>query len=246
MNRDKAIEILSAFRPGTEDERDPVFVEALQVAEHDAELAAWLAERKAFDSTVSRRLAASPLPQGLFDQIQAGVTLRQMEARHKRRRLMALAACIVLFLTLAGLWLHHQNFTQTTQFAACRSDMVRFLQQFPRLDLETANLAQTRQWLADTRHLQQVEFPVGLQRFPTIGCRTLEWHGHPLALVCFMVDGEVVHFIVIPRSSIPDGPSNSEPLFARVGGETTMAWSRGDLTYVVLSKASENFLRKRL
>ena len=246
MSRDEAKEVLSAFRPGTEDERDPVFVEALLVAQHDSELAAWLAERQAFDSAVKRQLAASPLPTGLFKQIRTGVTLRKAAARHKRQRLLALAACFVLFLTLAGLWGYHRNFSETTQFAACRSDAVRFLQHFPKLDLETANLAQARQWLANARHLQQVQFPGGLQRFPTIGCRTLEWHGQPLGLVCFMVDGEVVHFIVIPQTSIPDGPPTSEPHFVRVGGTTTVAWSRGDLTYVVLSKASEGFLRQRL
>jgi len=246
MSRDQAKEILSAFRPGTEDERDPVFLEALQVAEHDSELAAWLADRQAFDSAVKRRLAASPLPPALFEQIRIGGTLRQRQARHRRQRLLALAACLVLFLTLAGLWRYRRNFTETTQFAACRSEMVRFLQQFPRLDLETANLAQAREWLADTHHLQQIQFPAGLQRFPTIGCRTLDWHGHPLGLICFMVDGEVVHFIVIRRSSIPDGPPTSEPQFARVGGDTTVAWSRGELTYLVLSKANEGFLRERL
>jgi len=246
MSRDQAKEILSAFRAGTEDERDPVFVKALQLAEQDRELSAWLAERQAFDSAVKRRLATSPLPPGLFEQIRTGVTFRRAKARHQRQRRMALAACFVLFLTLAGLWLYHRNFTETTQFAAYRSEMVRFLRQFPRLDLETANLAQARQWLADTRHLQQVQFPAGLQRFPTIGCRTLQWHGHPLGLVCFMVDGEVVHFIVIPRSSIPDGPPNSEPQFARVGGQTAVAWSRGELTYLVLSKAGDGFLRARL
>jgi len=246
MSRDQAKEILSAFRPGTEDERDPVFVEALQLAAQDGELSAWLAERQAFDSAFKRRLSASPLPEGLLEQIRIGATLRQTKARQRRRRLLALAACLVLLLTLAGLCLYQWNLTETTQFSACRSDMVDFLQHFPKLDLETANLAQARQWLADTRHLQQVQFPTGLQRFPTIGCRTLEWHGHGLALVCFMVDGEVVHFIVIPRSRIPDGPPTSEPQFARVGRETTVAWSRGDLTYMVLSKASEGFLRKRL
>jgi len=246
MSRDQAKEILSAFRPGTDDERDPVFLEALQVAEHDPQLAAWLAERQAFDSIVKRRLAASPLPSGLLEQIRIGVTLRQTEARHQRQWLAALAACFILVVTLSALWLYRRNSIQTTQFAACRNEMVRFLQHFPRLDLETASLAQARQWLADTRHLQQVQFPTGLQRFPTIGCRTLDWYGHPLGLVCFMVDGEVVHFIIIPQSSIPDGPPSSEPQFARVGRETTVAWSRGDLTYLVLSKASEGFLRKRL
>jgi hypothetical protein len=246
MSRHEAKEILSAFRPGTEDERDPMFIEALEVAEHDSELAAWLAELQAFDSAVKRKVAVSPLASGLFERIHTGVTLRRAEGHQKRLWLMALAASLVLFLMLAGLWLYHRNFAETTQFAACRSDMVRFLQRFPRLDLETASLAQARQWLADTRHLQQVQFPAGLGRFPTIGCRTLEWHGHPLGLVCFMVDGEVVHFIVIPRNRIPDGPASAEPQFARAGGETTVAWSRRGLTYLVLSKASEGFLRERL
>jgi hypothetical protein len=246
MSRDQAKEILSAFRPGTEDERDPVFVEALQLAEQDRELSAWLAERQAFDAAVKRRLAASLLPPDLSEQIRIGATLRQTKARQRRQRLWALAACLVLLLTLAGLFLYQWKFTETTQFAACRSDMVHFLQKFPKLDLETSSIAQARRWLDETRHLQEVQFPSGLQRFPTIGCRTLEWHGRPLGLVCFMVDGEVVHFIVIPRSSIPDGPPTLEPQFTRVGGETTVAWSRGDLTYLVLAKASEGFLRGRL
>lgn len=246
MSRDQAKEILSAFRPGTEDERDPVFIEALQLAERDSELSAWLAELQGFDSAVKRQLAASPLPQGVLDQLRVGVGRRQMEVRKRRRRLMALAACLVLFLTLAGLWIRHRTLTETTQFATCRRDMVRVLQRFPRLDLETATLAQARQWLADTQHLQQVEFPAGLQRFPTIGCRTLMWRGRSLALVCFMVDGEVVHFIVFQRSSVPDGAPTLVPQFARVGDTTTAAWSRGELTYLVLTKASEGFLRGRL
>jgi hypothetical protein len=246
MNREQAKEILSAFRPGTGDQQDPLFAEALELARHDSELAAWFKERQAFDAAVSRRLETVPLPTNLPEAIRAGVNRRWRTAYRRREVLTALAACLMLFLGLAGLWWRHENRQPATQFAACRRDMVQFLQQFPRLDLETENLADARRWLADTHHLQDVQFPARLQRFPTIGCRTIDWHGRSLALVCFVVDGEIVHFIVIPRSSIPDGPQSSEPQFARVDGTTTVAWSRGDLTYLVLSKASEKFLRARM
>jgi hypothetical protein len=246
MKREQAKEILSAFCPGTDDEQDPLFTEALELARHDPELAAWFKERQAFDAAVSRRLESSPVPPALLAEIRAGVARRQQSAYRRRQVLAALAACLILLLGLTGLWWHHQSQRETTQFAACRRDMVQFLQRFPRLDLETENLADVRRWLANTHHLRQVQVPAGLQRFPTIGCRTLEWHGRSLALVCFMVDGEIVHFIVIPRSSIPDGPQTSEPQFARVDGTTTAAWSRGNLTYLVLTKASAKFLHERM
>ncbi len=246
MNRQQAKEILSAYRPGSEDERDPVFAEALRLTERDPELAAWFNERQAFDAAVSRRLETIPLPAEVLGAIRAGVSRRQSAARRGRTVLLALAACLVLALGLAGIWWHRENQTPTSQFAACRRDMVEFLKRIPSLDLETASLADARRWLHNTRHLRQVQIPARLQRFPTIGCRTLDWHGQKLALVCFMVDGEVVHFIVIPRSGIPDGPPNSAPEFARVEGTTTAAWSQGDFTYLLLSRASEDFLRARL
>jgi hypothetical protein len=246
MNIEEAKEILSPFRPGSEDERDPMFAAALDLARRDPELAAWLKERLAFDAVVNRKLESIPVPPALLREIRAGVTLRQHAAHRRRELLMALAACLAVLLALAAFLWHRQGQRETTQFAAFRRDMVQFLQSFPRLDLETENLAEARHWLADTRHLLHVQFPAGLERFPTIGCRTLEWHGQSLALVCFMVDGEVVHFIVIPRSSIPDGPQTAQPQFARVAGTTTVAWSRGDLTYLVLSNASESFLRVRM
>ncbi|MDE3066257.1 MAG: hypothetical protein KGJ60_01770 [Verrucomicrobiota bacterium] len=246
MNHEQAKEILSAYRPGTDDERDPVFAEALELARRDPELAAWLKDQQAFDAAVRRRLVAVRVAPELLDEIRAGVSRRYRAVYRRREFLTALAACLVLLLTVAGVWWYRQSQRPTTQFAACRRDMVQFLHQFPRLDLETENLAQARQWLADTHHLRQVQIPAGLQRFPTIGCRTIEWRGRSLALVCFVVDGEIVHFILIPRSSIPDGPQTSEPQFARVNGTTTAAWSRGDLTYLVLTKASEKFLRERM
>ena len=43
MNRDEAMFILSAYRPGGADAHDAQFAEALDLAKQDAELAAWFA-----------------------------------------------------------------------------------------------------------------------------------------------------------------------------------------------------------
>lgn len=246
MNCERAKEILSSFRPGSDDEHDPVFTDALQLVERDPELEAWFKARLSFDAAVSRQLAASSMPPNLPEQIRTSVDRRRQATRRRQAVLAAVAACAVLLLTLTGFWWRYQGKPPTSQLAACRRDMVQFLQRFPRLDLETTSLAEARRWLADTHHLQQVQFSTGLERFPTIGCHTLQWHGRSLALVCFMVDGEIVHFIVIPRSSISDSPATSVPQFARVDGTTTVVWSRADLTYLVLTKESENFLRLRM
>lgn len=244
MNNEEAKAILSCFRPGTEDEHDPMFAEALAQAQNDPELSAWLKEQKAFDGAVSSKLAASSLPQNLLADIQAGVAARR--SGRSRNLYLALAASVVLVGAIAAVWLNGSGSRDNSQFAACRAYLVDYLKKFPRLDLETERLSRAREWLAETHHLQQIEIPAGLEKFPTIGCRTLEWHGQKLALVCFMVDGEVVHLILIPETAIPDGPTTSQPQFARVGKMSTVAWRKGDLTYLVLSKAGQKFLRERI
>jgi hypothetical protein len=245
MNSKQAKEILAAFRPGTEDERDPVFTEALALAEHDPDLAVWLKEQQAFDAAVSRRAQAFTVPPALLEEIRVSVKKRRQTRLHRRSVLTALAACLAFSTTLAVYWWFHRIPSEVNQFAVCRRDMVAFLLKFPRLDLETVSVTEARRWLADTHHLQQIEIPVRLLRFPTIGCRTILWHGQSLALVCFMVDGEVVHLILLPRGINAD-QLTATPQFARVAGVSTIAWSRGDLTYLLISKVSEDFLRQRL
>src|SRR3954449_8521602 len=69
MNSQEAKQILLLYRPGTADEQDPEFTEALAVTKHDAELARWLEEQVAIRKTLRARFQEIPVPAGLKEQI---------------------------------------------------------------------------------------------------------------------------------------------------------------------------------
>ena len=244
MNADEAKEILASFRPGTEDEQDPLFAEARRFAEHDAEVAAWLKEQRAFDTAVSCKMQESSVP-----PMPAFSPADSAEPTWWRgKRLLALAACLFICGTLAALWYSTTSQPQTDTLASCRQDMADYLKQFPRLDLETENLSDVQKWLADSQHLHDINLPDALKKFPTIGCRALSWHGRKLSLICFMADGEIVHLVLIPKTAFPGETIQEKPQFAEVHSTTTAAWRHGDFVYLAITHAAggEDFLRERL
>ena len=69
MDPDLAKLTLSAYRPGTEDVRDPHFAEALSEAERNPELAAWFAEAQRFDAEMAALLEGAPVPAEVRDRL---------------------------------------------------------------------------------------------------------------------------------------------------------------------------------
>jgi hypothetical protein len=53
--------LLASFRPGTDDASDPVFREALEQLEHDAELAAWFRAEQEFDVAMVEKFRQVPV-----------------------------------------------------------------------------------------------------------------------------------------------------------------------------------------
>src|SRR5438067_9896501 len=88
MTREETKRILAAYRPGEQDRLDSHFVEALQEAERDAELARWFAEEREFDRAVAGHISAVPVPFGLKTRILANTKPRN---RTKSRWVGALA-----------------------------------------------------------------------------------------------------------------------------------------------------------
>jgi hypothetical protein len=73
MDKEKARFILRCFRPDGSDAADPEFAEALLLAASDRELGDWLAKERAQDSEFSSSLGKLPLPDGLREEIMAGL-----------------------------------------------------------------------------------------------------------------------------------------------------------------------------
>lgn len=124
--------------------------------------------------------------------------------------------------------------------------MAQFLREFPKLDIATDRLPEVREWLSQQHPLVKADLPKELERFPSIGCRTVEWHGKKLALVCFMVEGQVVHLFVMPRNTFPDAGSSATPTLAKVGSQNTASWANGENLYLLVTQADKAVLQKLL
>ena len=243
MNLEEAKNILQTYRPGGEDFGDSMFAEALALSRSDPELAIWLEEQIRLDAAISRRLKQFTAPAELRAQILETAARRNVP---RRQWAWKLAACLAGLGLAAGLWLSRFTSEPESDFAAYREDMAEFLQEFPVLDVETERLAEMREWLSRRHSLVRATIPAGLERFPGIGCRTVEWRGKELALLCFMVSGEVVHLFVIHPSAFLANLQVESPQFARVHDMTTASWEKDGVAYLALTKGNEGFLRKHL
>ncbi len=246
MNREAAKIVLAACRPNGADANDPLVAEALALVQRDAELRAWFAAEQAADKAIAAKLKTAPLPEDLLARVRAGTQAR-LAVRSRRPSLpLAMAASLALLGLIAALWLNRSPSAPPGTFAAYRVEMTRFLRAFPKLDLATDRLPEVRAWLSQQHPLVQAKIPKGMERFPSLGCRTVEWQGKQLALLCFMAEGQVVHVFVMPRTAFPDALLTPAPIFAKVGPQSTASWASDDNLYLVVTAADEALLRKIL
>lgn len=245
MNNEEAKILLHAYHSDAGDPEDPRMAEALEQTRRDPELLAWFNQQRALDTAVCDKLQQVRVPPGLAKKILAGRKARIEPRRNRYRMPLALAASIVFLISLAVIVAGRFK-PPATGFAALRADMTEFLRTFPKLDLTTDRPLEVREWLSLQHPLVQAKIPKGLERFPSIGCRTVEWKGRKLALVCFMVEGQVVHLFVMTRIALPDAPLTPTPILAKVGSQNTAGWSSGDNLYLVVTQAEDSLLRKIL
>jgi len=245
MNSEEAKFLLHTRSLELGDPEDLRMAEALEQTRRDPELLAWFNQQRALDAALHDKLQHVRVPAGLVEKILAGREARIEPRRNRHLMPLALAASIVFLISLAVFVVGRSN-PPTTRFAAMQAEMALFLREFPKLDLATDRLPEVREWLARQHSLTQGSLPKALERFPGIGCRTVEWEGRKLALVCFMVEGQVVHLFVIPRSAFPDAALSSTPVLAKVGPQNTASWSNRDNLYFVVTQAGEALLQKYL
>lgn len=243
MTNDEAKMLLHACRVGDRPPDDPRLVEALELTRRDPELLAWFIAQQSMDATIADRLQNVPVPNGLAEGIVAGRKERLRKSRHRYRWPVALAATLILLLTLGAL-LSGRFVSPPTEYAALQTDMAEFLVTFPRLDLATDQWPAIARWLTSKPGLSAAQVPSGLEKYPGLGCREIQWRGKSLMLVCFAAQGQIVHLFVLPSGEFQGAPEVSTPNFNRVGGWNMAGWTRGSISYLALTKGDRGFLRK--
>lgn len=242
MDNQEARFILQAYRPDGRDATDPVFREALEVARRDPDLSVWLAGEQALDAALSQKLREVPVPASLKPSILAGLHVSQKIHWWRQSSVWAMAASLALL--IGSIVLIRTHTPPTLTVAEFRDNSAAYV---PKIELQhqSSNIAELQSWLRNRNSPSGANLPAAVSKTPPVGCRTLNWNGRQVALICFNGTPEA-HLFIVRSSDLRDAPVEGRPQFAQVAGMATATWTKGGETYVLASNGTKSDLEKFL
>jgi hypothetical protein len=215
--------------------------EARAMAEADPQLAAWLAERTAFDESLSAAMAPIAVPAGLRESIlraAAAGTAQRKSTSWLKPWLLAAAACLTLGTTVLLSTSGHSDSWQNQALSAVMS----LEHGTSLLDEEKDTLAEIRQSLAASGSVSPQKLPATLEAAQALGCKRVKIGSHPASIICFMLEsGKEAHIVVMNTSELP---SSSTPQFASEKDWNTATWSDGQQTFFLATTDDVAALKK--
>jgi len=243
MTNRQAKDILLRYRPGSPDEQDAEVRAALEHANRDPELRAWLADHRAFQSGVRNRLRSVDTPAGLREQILSERPARFRSTAAPRRLQIAGVTAVLLLLAGAILWMNTRRDAEA-RFETFRARMVKTALRGYAMDLNSRDPREVRDYLAAHQGQSDWRPPPGLAATPLIGCAALTWQGQPASLICYGRGTKPdLWLFIVDTASLPDPPADGDPQFARVNRLNTLSWSADGRTYVLAGAFDEQTLR---
>jgi hypothetical protein len=109
VNSHQAREILTLFRPGTDDPASLEFAEALGAVRADPELKVWFDQHCASFETLRARFQAIAIPEGLKEQIISERKVRTSKAFRRTVSLYAGAAALLILIALMATFYSHRR-----------------------------------------------------------------------------------------------------------------------------------------
>jgi hypothetical protein len=247
VNRDEAKKILLLHRPGSADADDPQIAEALALAKQDAELARWLEQHCTQQELLRAKFRELEPPPGLKQQIISEHAASQKIISWRRPVVLAAAALVMALIPLALLWVQS---SRPDTLAKYRARMVSAALRGYAMDLETNDMSQIRDYLAQRQSPSDYALPVGLKKVAVAGCAVEKWQGANVALVCFrtgkpLPPGEQsdLWLFVVDRTSLKDVPVSNVPQLARVNRLITATWTDGNKIYLLGVTGDEQAIR---
>lgn len=247
MNTPEARLVLQAYRLGGQDAAAPQFKAALEQLQRDPDLARWFKQEQAIDSKVQAKLRTALRPPAY---LKARLLAQRKTARPaplwRQPVWLAAAAAIVLLGVLATVWLKPPS--DLPLFASFRQTMLQSASQTAgHVSYETKDLAQILQWVKDHGAAGALELPGALRGQGAQGCRIVDWNGHKVTMICFLLNGkDHLDLFVLDSALFRDLALSQTPRFAQANGLMTATWTKGDKTYLLASASGEMVLRKYL
>lgn len=255
MSNDEAKFILSAYRPGGRDASDPAMAQALAQAKTDPALGAWFAREQAHAAAMTAKLGEIVPPAGLREAILAGGRVSGVDnetggalrasvpGRTARRGwwtrpvTLAAAAAVALLLSVAVWRLSPVSGGTMEEFA------VNFVDKGFRLPKHSADVAELKVWLSERHGPLPEALPAKFAELRALGCRTMNFKGRDVSLVCFERGGKEFHVFVARREELPGAATDATPRFLTKGSLVAATWMDAQNRYVVVSDADMVALR---
>jgi hypothetical protein len=249
MDNKEAKFILSAYRPDGQDGGDPRFAEALEQARRDSILRRWFEESIAFDGAMTEELCAYPVPSDLRETILTGVKVSRAPYWKNRWRKWAIAAAVVLSMTLGVLIWNNTRQAPVTgwQLQALDSILSSIARNESHFDVISRNPADLLKWLRANNAPAAKKLPRHLDKLPSIACKTFFWGGKPVSLICFTLpDGRAIHLVMTNVSTESDRAIKHRAKMIQQGHWATATWREGDMIYMLALEGSRDELRSYL
>jgi uncharacterized membrane protein YbaN (DUF454 family) len=243
----EAREILLLYRAGTADAADTEMSEALALARQDPELGRWFEQHRAFQKAMRAGFRQIEVPAhlkaSLLIQKPAQRTFVTPQVWWRRPVWLTAAAAVLLVLGLIGAWLKPRV---PDRFANFQSRMVGAAQLAYRMDLETNDMQQVRQLMANRGAPADYDVPPALEHLQLTCGGRLTWRSNPVTMVCFdRGDKQMLFLFVMKRSAVKDPPPKT-PQLVKVRQMLAASWTHGDNTYVLAGPEEADFLKKYL
>ena len=252
MTIEEAKLVLGACRPSGQDCQHPQVAEALELARTEPELARWWEEQRAFDQAVCSSVRECPVSRGLKARILAGQSVVRPAFRWGPAWWLAAAAAVVV---LIGLGVALQNRTNPAiarsgggDFENFRTDMVAFLDRLNRLDYQSREMVEVKNWLGQNGAADLSKLPAAIEESVPIGCRIVDWNGQKVTLVCFRSERDGTrykfHLLVAQRSETLQLPAGAGTIVANQSGWSTATWADEQNIYLLATASSEELIRR--
>jgi len=260
MNEKDAQLILESYRPGTDDDSDPIFIEALKVAESDPELLHWLKKNESMDQEINKALQGITPPAGLkqsiLDRAQFSTHSEKEHAPAHTRHpswwqspwTLSMAASLALMLFVAV------TITKPREAEAdwnvdriMDSASEQLGQPAPPLS-QRISIDTLKERLAN-RDLPQLSTRTEAERnIPaTEGYTLLDWDGLPVERWTFSNEaGELYHLYAIDGETLNPQPSIPAPVLKQEGEIALAAWTAKDTLYVLAHQGTIETLKPML
>lgn len=245
MNNSEAKFILHAYRPNGEDAQDPSMAEALAQVRADPSLQSWFHREQAHSAAVAAKLKVLGPPPELRAAILAGTKASRVPATNRmsssRVWRMAIAAMLAIGLTAAAWWRFAPIPGETFDEFALNFVTRRFF-----LQERSPDVAQLKTWLVQRNAPLPATLPAKFANLHALGCRTLEFKGRNVSLVCFEEDGKEFHVFVARRDELPSSLAPAVQGLAEIRDHAVTVWEDAEHYYVLVSDASRAAVERLL